>query len=164
MIKSIEIQEAARAWGLRPDIVEKDYVLGWLLMGLSAHPRLQTQWIFKGGTALKKCYVETYRFSEDLDFTLTPGASQNLDEIVSWISAICATLSNETGIEFPLDQIEFRAHPNPRGGLTLRGKVGYRGPLQPRTAPKLKLDLTADEIIVRPPILRTIHHPSLLRT
>ena len=75
MIRSIEIQEAARAWGLRPDIVEKDYVLGWLLMGLSAHPRLQTQWIFKGGTALKKCYVETYRFSEDLDFTLTPGAS-----------------------------------------------------------------------------------------
>ncbi len=37
MIKSIEIQEAAQAWGLRPDIVEKDYVLGWLLMGLSAH-------------------------------------------------------------------------------------------------------------------------------
>ncbi len=59
MIRGIEIQEAARAWGLRPDIVEKDYVLGWLLMGLSAHPRIQTQWIFKGGTALKKCYVET---------------------------------------------------------------------------------------------------------
>src|SRR3989304_3755780 len=101
MIRSIEIQETGRAWGLRPDIVEKDYVLGWLLIGLSAHLRLQIQWIFKGGTALKKCYVETYRFSEDLDFTLTQGASQNLDEIVSWLSAICATLSHETGIEFP---------------------------------------------------------------
>ena len=128
MIRGIEIREAARAWGLRPDIVEKDYVLGWLLMGLSAHPRLQTQWIFKGGTALKKCYVETYRFSEDRDFTLTPGASQNLDEMVSWLSSLCANLSHETGIEFPAAQIEFRAHPNPRGGVTLRGKVGYRGP------------------------------------
>jgi predicted nucleotidyltransferase component of viral defense system len=26
--------------------------------------------IFKGGTCLKKCYFEDYRFSEDLDFTL----------------------------------------------------------------------------------------------
>lgn len=26
--------------------------------------------MFKGGTCLKKCYFETYRFSEDLDFTL----------------------------------------------------------------------------------------------
>ena len=71
----------------------------------------------------------------------------------------CATLSNETGIEFPSDQIESRAHPNPRGGMTIRGKVGYRGRLQPGTAPKLKFDLTTDEISVRPPILRTIHHP-----
>jgi len=30
-------------------------------------------WAFKGGTCLKKCYFETYRFSEDLDFTLTEG-------------------------------------------------------------------------------------------
>src|SRR3972149_6574360 len=131
MIRNIEIQEAARAWGLRPDIVEKDYVLGWLLMGLSAHPRIQTQWIFKGGTALKKCYVETYRFSEDLDFTLTPGASQNLDEMVSWISSICANLSNETGAEFPPAQIEFRAHPNPRGGVTLRAKLAIAARYSP---------------------------------
>ena len=33
---------------------------------------------FKGGTCLKKCYFETYRFSEDLDFTLRDGS--HLDE------------------------------------------------------------------------------------
>ena len=59
MIRNIEIQEAARAWGLRPDIVEKDYVLGWLLMGLSAHPRLQTQWIFKGGPSRAPAFLRT---------------------------------------------------------------------------------------------------------
>jgi predicted nucleotidyltransferase component of viral defense system len=26
--------------------------------------------VFKGGTCLKKCFFETYRFSEDLDFTI----------------------------------------------------------------------------------------------
>ena len=54
----------------RPDIVEKDYVLGWLLAGISRHPSLGSAWLFKGGTCLKKCYLETYRFSEDLDFTV----------------------------------------------------------------------------------------------
>jgi len=27
----------------------------------------------QGGTCLKRCYIETYRFSEDLDFTVLPG-------------------------------------------------------------------------------------------
>jgi predicted nucleotidyltransferase component of viral defense system len=31
---------------------------------------LRDAWVFKGGTCLKKCFVETYRFSEDLDFTV----------------------------------------------------------------------------------------------
>ena len=36
----------------------------------SAPEALRESWLFKGGTCLKKCF-ETYRFSEDLDFTLT---------------------------------------------------------------------------------------------
>jgi hypothetical protein len=36
---------------------------------------LSNQWVFKGGTCLKKCYIETYRFSEDLDFTVLPGGA-----------------------------------------------------------------------------------------
>jgi predicted nucleotidyltransferase component of viral defense system len=45
--------------GLRPDVVEKDYILGWLLAGISNHPALANTWVFKGGTCLKKCYFET---------------------------------------------------------------------------------------------------------
>jgi predicted nucleotidyltransferase component of viral defense system len=51
-------------------VVEKDYVLGWILAGMYGHEELAESWVFKGGTCLKKCYFETYRFSEDLDFTL----------------------------------------------------------------------------------------------
>ncbi len=62
--------EFSREFGLRVDIVEKDYVLGWLLAGISNHKELASNWVFKGGTCLKKCFFETYRFSEDLDFTV----------------------------------------------------------------------------------------------
>lgn len=41
--------------------------------------RLAKSWIFKGGTCLKKCFFETYRFFEDLDFTLRNEAL--LDEV-----------------------------------------------------------------------------------
>ena len=70
MIDKREILEAASSYSLQPSIVEKDYVLGWILAGIYAHEELAEAWIFKGGTCLKKCYFETYRFSADLDFTL----------------------------------------------------------------------------------------------
>jgi predicted nucleotidyltransferase component of viral defense system len=74
MIDKREILETASSFSLLPNVVEKDYVLGWILAGINAHGELAETWIFKGGTCLKKCYVETYRFSEDLDFTLRPAA------------------------------------------------------------------------------------------
>jgi predicted nucleotidyltransferase component of viral defense system len=70
MIDKREILGTASTLGLLPSVVEKDCVLGWLLAGINAHPDLAESWVFKGGTCLKKCYFETYRFSEDLDFTL----------------------------------------------------------------------------------------------
>jgi hypothetical protein len=61
----------ARGGGRRiPEaVLEKDYCLSWFLVGMSATP-LKDILAFKGGTAIKKCYIPDYRFSEDLDFTL----------------------------------------------------------------------------------------------
>ena len=70
MITSREIANAANEWKLRHDVVEKDYVLGWLLAGIAYNP-VTDRWAFKGGTCLRKCWFETYRFSEDLDFTVS---------------------------------------------------------------------------------------------
>jgi predicted nucleotidyltransferase component of viral defense system len=70
MIAKREILETASSLGLQPSVVEKDYVLGWPLAGINAHPELSDSWVFKGGTCLKKCYFETYGFSEDMDVTL----------------------------------------------------------------------------------------------
>ena len=71
MIDPREISEHAGELSLQPSIVEKDYVLGWVLAGIAQHPDIKETWIFKGGTCLKKVHFETYRFSEDLDFTLS---------------------------------------------------------------------------------------------
>ncbi len=70
MIPHDEILALRGEWLLRDDVIEKDYVLGWLLAAIAAQPKLADTWVFKGGTCLRKCYYETYRFSEDLDFTL----------------------------------------------------------------------------------------------
>ena len=93
MIDRREILEAASSFSLLPSIVEKDYVLGWMLAGIYAHEELSESWIFKGGTCLKKCYFETYRFSEDLDFTLRNEDQLDeeflrgaFEEVVAWVS------------------------------------------------------------------------------
>jgi hypothetical protein len=57
-----EILEFAREVRLDPNVVERDHVLGWMLAGISPHPRTRGTWLFKGGTCLKKCYfVEPFR-------------------------------------------------------------------------------------------------------
>jgi len=40
MIDRREILEAASSFSLLPSIVEKDYVLGWMLAGINAHDEL----------------------------------------------------------------------------------------------------------------------------
>lgn len=77
VIEKQEISELARELSLDLHVVEKDYVLGWLLAGIAANPELSENWVFKGGTCLKKCYFETYRFSEDLDGTPAKGKKRS---------------------------------------------------------------------------------------
>jgi len=55
VIDRLEIMDLAREFGLAPNVVEKDYALGWLLAGISQQKELGSNWVFKGGTCLKKC-------------------------------------------------------------------------------------------------------------
>lgn len=114
MISLQEIREKASEWSLRDDVVEKDYVLGWLLWGIASEPRLASTWVFKGGTCLKKCYLETYRFSEDLDFTLLSGAPAEPEELRQIFVEIAGRIYEACGIEFPGERIRFERYRNPR--------------------------------------------------
>src|SRR5258708_11019170 len=48
MIDRREILEAASSFSLLPNIVEKDYVLGWMLAGINAHDELQGRKLTSG--------------------------------------------------------------------------------------------------------------------
>ena len=77
----------ARAGGRRivEAVLERDYCLAWFLVGLS-RSALREKLLFKGGTALKRCYFGDYRFSEDLDFTLAE--PMELDDILPGLEGI----------------------------------------------------------------------------
>jgi predicted nucleotidyltransferase component of viral defense system len=158
MIRKQDILDRAAEWQLRPDVVEKDYVLGWLLAGVASTP-LREHWIFKGGTAIKKCYFETYRFSEDLDFSLLDGAAYTLGEIAGNLRSLVDRVSDLSGIEFPPDAIIVRERRNLQGQPTFEGRVGYRGPLVYPGTPKVLFDLTQHEAVLEPPEERHIVHP-----
>lgn len=150
----------AREFGLAPQVIEKDYTLGWLLAGISAHPIIGQSWAFKGGTCLKKCYFETYRFSEDLDFTLTNPEHLTEEFLLETFSQVSGWIYDVSGIEIPADTIRFDIYENPRGNNSAQGRVGYRGPMQRKgDAPRIKLDLTDDEVLVLDPVMREVHHP-----
>lgn len=160
MIDKPEIMEFAREFGLAPHVIEKDYALGWMLAGISAHPDIGPSWVFKGGTCLKKCYFETYRFSEDLDFTLTDPAHLDENFLVTTFTRIAEWIYDRTGIEVPRETIRFELYDNPRGSRSAQGRVGYRGPMgRGGDAPRIKLDLTNDEVLVLEPAVREVHHP-----
>jgi predicted nucleotidyltransferase component of viral defense system len=156
-----ELLVAAGNLGLLPNVVEKDYVLGWLLAGIFNHPALADKWVFKGGTCLKKCYFETYRFSEDLDFTLTDEAHLNVDFLVATFREVSEWVYEQTGIELPPDKVYFEVFQNRRDRAAGQGRISYRGPIAPSSGdlPRIKLDLTTDELLVLPPVDRPVSHP-----
>jgi len=147
-----DIQDLASELSLRPTVVEKDYVLGWLLAAIANDPFLGSAWVFKGGTCLKKVHFETYRFSEDLDFTVIDDDGLDTDRLLEQFSTISEWVYEQCGIEMPADQVRFDLYENKRGRASVQGRVYYRGPLRPpRSLPRIKLDLTADEIVVLEP-------------
>lgn len=160
MISKQEILTLAAELQLQAHVVEKDYALGWFLAGIAAHPAIGPRWVFKGGTCLKKCYFETYRFSEDLDFTLQDAEhldekflSEVFEEISDWVYDAC-------GLQLPPEARKFEVFTNPRGKLSAQGRLGYRGPLgRAGDPPRIKLDLATDEVLVLTPVQRPVHHP-----
>ncbi len=161
MIDKRDIIEAAARLSLLPNVVEKDYVLGWILGGIDNHPSLKDSWVFKGGTCLKKCYFETYRFSEDLDFTLKDENQLNETFLTQALREVIAWVSQESGLTMSPDQVKVDIYTNPRGKLSCQGKIGYRGPVSSTSGgwPKIKLDLTADERLVMPSVRRPVFQP-----
>jgi predicted nucleotidyltransferase component of viral defense system len=123
-------------------ILERDYCLSWFLIGLS-HSPLKDILLFKGGTCIKKCYFSDYRFSEDLDFTLTEECTfkniqKNLDIAFKHIYL-------SSGIKLNFHHYDRHTHEN-----TYTFFLGYEGPLPGVSGKEVKVDITIREKIVYP--------------
>lgn len=147
MIRPGEIQQKAREVGVRDQQIEKDYVLSWILKGVSQHDQLSKIIVFKGGTVLKKIYFPDYRFSEDLDFTLLDNGISH-EQIFAWFKETFGYIRNEANI--PLDIIDNNEHED--GGINFY--IGYIGPLGGQGHNKrVKVDISRSEKLEFEPVL-----------
>ena len=142
----------ARAGGRRivEAVLERDYCLAWFLVGLSRTP-LSEILVFKGGTALKRCYIGDYRFSEDLDFTLAEPTE--LDAILAGLEKVYAEVQRASGIIIQFARADRKSHQNSHTFY-----LAYEGPLPGASPKEVKVDITVSEHLVCPvedrPILR----------
>jgi hypothetical protein len=102
----------------------KDYILSWILIGVTHNKLLSNILAFKGGTVLKKFYFEDYRHSEDLDFTLLDEDKTN-DEIKNAFETSFEYVKEETNITLSISIAEFGEHET--GNIDFY--IAYTGPL-----------------------------------
>ena len=139
MIKPSEIQKKANAERVRDTQIEKDYILTWILTGVSQNTLLYNSLAFKGGTLLKKFYFEDYRYSEDLDFTLTDDTVSN-EAIQNAFNEVFEFVREEANI--PLAMEDFGIHET--GNVNFY--ISYIGPLGgTRANKKVKVDISRTE-------------------
>jgi predicted nucleotidyltransferase component of viral defense system len=115
--------------GVPARTVERDYVLAHVLTGVA---RLDdARLVFKGGTALRFCYLDDFRYSADLDFSII---GTDTDQARMLIAEALRMVRDESG--FDLLELDDRLPP----------RIRFVGPLGRERF--LKLDLADDELVV----------------
>jgi predicted nucleotidyltransferase component of viral defense system len=128
MITKAHITRRAAQDNVPAKTVERDYVLAHVIAGIAALGN-DTGLVFKGGTALRLCHFDDYRYSADLDFSLVSGSMKDGYEAIT--RALVNTDGSIQGLHLTDDE-------PPR--------LAYVGPLgRERT---LKLDLADDEMVL----------------
>lgn len=148
MIASREIKEKAREFGVPESTIERDYVQNRLLKNLSA-----INMALKGGTGIRKVYIENYRFSDDLDFTLLEITAK--EELKALIKKLVKKAKEESGINFN-DNIKIQENSN-GFEIDVYFQIMQRG----KNSTKIKIDITKseNEKILLPVLKKEIIHP-----
>ena len=128
MITMAPITQRAAQDDVHARTVERDYVLAHIIAGFAALGN-NTGLVFKGGTALRLCYFDDYRYSADLDFSIIAGSEDDA------YSSIQSAL-DIAGAAIPGMHLTNSDPP----------RIAYVGPLgRERT---LKLDIATDELVL----------------
>ena len=89
MTNRAQITRQAARDGVPAPTVERDYALAHIVAAIGTLADGHGL-VFKGGTALRMCYFEDYRYSADLDFSVVDG---DLDGAYATIDTALATVS-----------------------------------------------------------------------
>ena len=150
--------EARKRLGIPWEILERDYALSWLLAGISRVEPLRDTLIFKGGTALKKCFFGDYRFSEDLDFSGTGNVpiGEEMEEAIREVCDRTASLLDEYApVEIVCERYtEREPHPGGQEAFTIR----LRLPWQRTPQTRVMVETAVDEKVLKPAQKRSIIH------
>lgn len=134
MIRKSEIKEKARKHGVPLSTIQRDYAQDILLDSLFS---VCTDMAFKGGTCIKKMYIENYRFSDDLDFTLLSDIDvKTLDEIIHDTVDLA---KEKTMVEFSRD---IKVETNPNGYLI---NTYFKDLTGGKNRIKIKMDVTESD-------------------
>ena len=151
------LQEARKRLGVPWEILERDYLLSWILAGIAQHDSLRDKLVFKGGTALK-CYFGEYRFSEDLDFSSLQGApaAEAMERAIRETCDTAAKLLDEYApVEISCERYtEKEPHPGDQEAFTIRARF----PWQKQTLTRVMIETTADEKVLKPAAKRKLLH------
>jgi len=157
LISIDEVRRIAGALELEPRVIDHDYVLGCYLCFLGTNPLVQKKWLFKGGTALRKCYFEEYRFSEDLDFTVLDIIS--IESLYNFLRSVNAAMQDAIGVrtderEMVIDVIE-----DGYGKESFEARIYYYGPWNYGGSPRsVRIHVNRDESLVFPTKVLPVFH------
>lgn len=153
----LRLRESAKQNRILLDVIEKDYAQSYILAGLMSQPSLKGTLVFKGGTALKKIFFGSYRFSEDLDFsTVHPPSREELEEIISQATEETRRLLETYG-RFTVEVKRLReTRPHPKGQDAFNIQVRF--PWYGERVCSIKVEITRDEPVLLEPLMRPILH------
>lgn len=155
------IQQAVVDSGTTREVVERDYAISYVLAGITSHPVLANTLVFKGGTALKKLFFQSYRFSEDLDFSgIEAPRGQELEDAMRQAMAAAAESLRPHGL-FTLELRRIvlkRPHPNDQGAFEIRVKFPWDPSPIEHVQIRVKIEITHDEPVLLTPERRALIH------
>lgn len=152
------LQEARQKHGLPWEVLERDYLLSWVLAGIQRVDVLNGTLVFKGGTALKKCFFGDYRFSEDLDFTGVGAVPAGVELDVAMREACnqaTKLLDPYAPVEIVCERhVEREPHPGGQAAFDIHARL----PWQRQAQTNVMVEISIDETLLRPPLRRAIIH------
>ena len=85
------VRFTAQQMNIRPEYIEKDYWVTYALFTIFSSA-VGSDAVFKGGTALSKCYRLIERFSEDIDLVVLRREGESDNRLKSKLKTISSTL------------------------------------------------------------------------